>query len=340
MLWIASLVLAALATWRIRREGRQLSNAIVLTLALLAAAVALADLLFDSISVDDRLVVLIAAGLASAVAVVLTSAYFTVCGAIAIRKEGWGRSYVFTMVVGLLMIGYSVPGMFALLGGERPFRLLLLALLPGVLYLSLVFTAFISYGSLYGRHTRQCGDRAAFVIVLGAGLIGGRVTPLLASRLDVGLGIWQRSKAQGGHPALVVSGGQGQHTTRTEAEAMAEYLAIRGVPEQELLLEEQSHTTEQNLRFSQQLLREVGCHGAGAVVTNSFHAFRAALLMRKVGLDGQVVGSSTAQYFWPSAIIREFVAILRDHLWLNLIVGAVCSIPVVWWLLTTVGGRL
>lgn len=62
--------------------------------------------------------------------------------------------------------------------------------------------------------------------------------------------------------------------------------------------------------------------------------------MRKVGLDGQVVGSDTVSYFWPSAIIREFVAILRDHLKLDLIVGTMCAIPVVWCLVMSVGGQL
>jgi uncharacterized SAM-binding protein YcdF (DUF218 family) len=54
-----------------------------------------------------------------------------------------------------------------------------------------------------------------------------------------------------------------------------------------------------------------------AVVTSNFHAFRAALLMRRAGLPGYTIGAPTAGYYWPSASIREYVAILRDHPVLN-----------------------
>ena len=55
------------------------------------------------------------------------------------------------------------------------------------------------------------------------------------------------------------------------------------------------------------------------MVTDSFHAFRAALLTRRAGVDGQVLGARTARYYWPSATIREFVAILVEHRIANLI---------------------
>ena len=38
-------------------------------------------------------------------------------------------------------------------------------------------------------------------------------------------------------------------------------------------------------------------------------------------MNGQVVGSPTAAYYWPTATIREFVAILYSHKYLN---GGIC----------------
>jgi uncharacterized SAM-binding protein YcdF (DUF218 family) len=54
------------------------------------------------------------------------------------------------------------------------------------------------------------------------------------------------------------------------------------------------------------------------VVTNNFHVLRAALIARRAAVNGQVIGSPTAAYFWPSATIREFVAILAEHWVINL----------------------
>jgi uncharacterized SAM-binding protein YcdF (DUF218 family) len=46
------------------------------------------------------------------------------------------------------------------------------------------------------------------------------------------------------------------------------------------------------------------------VVTNDFHAFRAAIITREVGIAAQVVGAPTARYYFPAAVIREYVGVL------------------------------
>jgi uncharacterized SAM-binding protein YcdF (DUF218 family) len=91
---------------------------------------------------------------------------------------------------------------------------------------------------------------------------------------------------------------------------MAAYLIDRGFPADRLMREDQSHTTQENLQFSKQLIDKVDPASPCMIVTNNFHAFRAALPARRVGLDGQVVGTPTATYYWPSATLREFAAVL------------------------------
>jgi uncharacterized SAM-binding protein YcdF (DUF218 family) len=54
------------------------------------------------------------------------------------------------------------------------------------------------------------------------------------------------------------------------------------------------------------------------VVTSNFHVFRAAITARRTGVSGQVVGSPTAAYFWPTATIREFAAVFLSHKVVNL----------------------
>ena len=105
---------------------------------------------------------------------------------------------------------------------------------------------------------------------------------------------------------------------------MADYLVDRGVPRDRILLEDRSRTTQENLAYSAEIMRER--RGPGyrcVVVTNNFHVLRAALIARKAKVEGQVVGAPTAWYFWPSATLREFAAILVDHRILNSMVCAV-----------------
>lgn len=53
------------------------------------------------------------------------------------------------------------------------------------------------------------------------------------------------------------------------------------------------------------------------VATNNYHVLRSALLARKLRLDAGVVGARTVWYFVPSAFLREFVAILKNHILLH-----------------------
>ncbi|MFE7514202.1 YdcF family protein [Streptomyces sp. NPDC057540] len=76
--------------------------------------------------------------------------------------------------------------------------------------------------------------------------------------------------------------------------------------------------TEENMLFSKELMERARPGSTCVIVTNNFHAFRAALTARRAGIDGQVVGSPTAAYFWPSATIREFVAVFLQYKVVNL----------------------
>ncbi len=49
-----------------------------------------------------------------------------------------------------------------------------------------------------------------------------------------------------------------------------------------------------------------------ALVTSNYHVYRAMRYARKAGLKAVGIGAHVAFYYWPSAIIREFVAVHRE----------------------------
>ncbi len=170
-------------------------------------------------------------------------------------------------------------------------------------------------------------SRADYVIVLGAGLgRRGQVTPLLASRLERGREVWEALAARGGSPVLIVSGGKGSDEPMPEAEAMAAYLTARGFPADQLVCEDRSRTTEENLAFSKVIMdaaRPAGPDGRGArcvIVTSNYHVFRTAIIARKAGIRGRVTGARTAGYYWPSAMLREFAAVFLRYWAANLVI--------------------
>src|SRR5699024_11439812 len=64
------------------------------------------------------------------------------------------------------------------------------------------------------------------IIVLGSGLIGGEVPPLLAARLDRGIAVHRDFNDA---PVIIPSGGQGSDEPRPEGMAMREYLLDNGI---------------------------------------------------------------------------------------------------------------
>lgn len=139
-----------------------------------------------------------------------------------------------------------------------------------------------------------------YVVVLGAGLIGDKVTPLLASRIEKGIAIYQK------HPSskLIMSGGQGPDEIIAEGQAMANYALEKGVPAEDILIENQSTNTEENLKFSYALMKP---GSRFALITNYYHVFRALLLARKLKIKCIGYGARTKFYFSLNAFIREFV---------------------------------
>lgn len=91
---------------------------------------------------------------------------------------------------------------------------------------------------------------------------------------------------------------------------MANYLMEQGVPQEDILIEDRSRTTFENLTFSKAILKDQELGKSVLVVTNSFHALRAGVFMRRLKIPGRSVGSKTAFYYLPSAWIRETVGLV------------------------------
>lgn len=151
-----------------------------------------------------------------------------------------------------------------------------------------------------------------------------------AGRIDRAIALYRDERAAGRHPVLVMSGGQGSDETCSEAGAMGRYALDKGIPADDLLLETRSATTRQNLLFTRDLVAadpRLGPGARGVAVTSNYHALRAATLARSLGLGVDALGAPTAGYFWPSAVLREFVAILRGSLPLQVFGFLLVTLP-------------
>jgi uncharacterized SAM-binding protein YcdF (DUF218 family) len=300
------------------RDRRLFKNGIFLVLALMFAGL---GLIFAVESVNETAGRLLAVAVLAAIplAIAVLAVFLVINGVTMLRRERRRLSNLLSLLVGLGIIGFVVFSVLVEKIGWEPLAAVRSVLLGVLTYVSFLFLCFLVYAFVYSRV--RSSRKVDFVVVLGSGLIGSRVPPLLASRLDRAQQVYERALRKGRSPLLVTSGGQGPNEDLPESHAMAKYLVERGVPEEQILLEDKSTTTWENLTYSRDLMAGLLPNYRCLIVTNNFHAFRAALTARKAKVNGQVVGSPTAAYYWPTATIREFVAILVSHPYLN---GGIC----------------
>lgn len=250
----------------------------------------------------------VTAGVAGAVWLsgIVAAALLVANGVTMVRREGTRPASLLSLLTGAALLGLlglllsatylsvralrAAAGAAVLLGGYGAFLLL----------------CFLGYTLLYRRLAVRPG--ADYVVVLGAGLDGCEVPPLLAARLDRALALYRAEEAAGHTPLLLVTGGKGPDESCTEAAAMAAHLLARGCPGERIRREEKATSTTENLAFSRELMEREHPGYHCTVVTSSFHVLRSAIAARRAGVPGQVVGAPTAAYYWPSAVLREVVA--------------------------------
>ncbi|WP_225812615.1 YdcF family protein [Streptomyces spinosus] len=303
-------------------DARRFANAVLLGVFLTLMAVAHGrDLLVYRHALDDTW---LASPVLEGLAVLLLCCLLIGNGVRMVRKEGSSPANLLTFVAGVGLLSLLLLTVAAFVTELHALATAVVIAAVLTAYFVFLFVCFTVYGYAYSRLAAPSG--LDYIVVLGSGLTGGdRVPPLLAGRLDRAHAVFEDQVAGGGEPVLITSGGRGPDEAVAEAQAMADYLAARGVPAGSLLREARSATTEENLRNSKALMDERGSGYRCVIVTNDFHAFRAAMIARKVGVDAHVLGSPTASYFRPSATMREFAAVVLHHRWIHLTVCALLA---------------
>ena len=183
-----------------------------------------------------------------------------------------------------------------------------------LLVLALAGTAFFSIllGLVLGGAHDSIDGSPRVMIILGCQLHDWGPSVMLQDRLDKALEYLED------HPdmTVVASGGQGENEPTSEAQGMADYLADHGVNRDNIILETQSHNTNQNLRFSAQCLAEAGVdlRDGVIIVSNGFHLTRARMLAHRIGFEDVSVLAAPSSHT-PTRLkmyVREPLALVKS----------------------------
>ena len=86
-------------------------------------------------------------------------------------------------------------------------------------------------------------QKADVIIVLGAAVYGGEVSPVFKERLNHGIRLYEEGYAT----KMILTGGVGEGNGYSDAYIAKQYVVGQGVPEEAVLLEEKSVITQENI---------------------------------------------------------------------------------------------
>jgi len=248
------------------------------------------------------------------------------------KKSLVGKSnliYKAFMIIGIILVLYylvlklmfgfiAFSSMFCMLGIvliiysfiELKFQINIWGKIPKIIrnIVTILFTIglvlFISVEGLIiynGHHVDK--EKPDYLMVLGAGLRGTKISTSLLYRLETALDFHEL------YPdvKIIVSGGQG------EGSAMRNFLVDNGVDSSQIIMEDKSTDTYENFLYTKKILDEESevKDPTVTVISNNFHMFRAKFLAKEVGINTLGYPAPSHKVSAVVFYVREFFGVIK-----------------------------
>ena len=125
---------------------------------------------------------------------------------------------------------------------------------------------------------------ADVIVVLGAAEYRGRPSPVLEARLNHALWLYLQGQA----PLILTTGGAGGDPLFTEGGVGRAYLAARGVPPEDIIVENEGESTVESVVTVAEIMKRMGLLSC-IVVSDGYHIYRVKKMLEARGL--KVYGS-------------------------------------------------
>lgn len=145
---------------------------------------------------------------------------------------------------------------------------------------------------------------ADVAIVLGAGVGENEPSPVFRERINHGIWLYENGYVE----KILFTGGVSEGMSESDASVAMRYAVEKGIPECDILLEEESHITQENLANAKTVMDKNRLKTA-LIVSDPLHMKRAMLLADDYGIDAFSSPTPTTRYqTWKTKLpflIRE-----------------------------------
>lgn len=249
--------------------------------------------------------------------IIILSFYSVITNVVLIKKEGFNPKNLLGIILGFLAL-------VGLCGSQAMYYIITNLLINTdkqfIKYtLDICINATLSYFYTLIIATLYCNVKAAnhipkydkdFIIILGSKINDdGSLTPLLKGRADKAIDFYKNQyETNKKKITFIPSGGQGSDEVMAEALAIKNYLVKNGIKEKQVVIEDKSTNTFENMKFSKDKIDKVKKEAKICFSTTNYHVFRSGVIANTQGIECEGMGSKSKWYFYTNALIREFIA--------------------------------
>ena len=259
--------------------------------------------------------------------VIITSLLVTISHIKLLKREGFTWRNMLGVILGLLLIILTLtPNILSKLFENSTVRIddkttivyyiytfIELFIYAVVSYLECIFISTIVLALISAKRIPKFDKD--YIIILGCRIRkNGTLTPILKSRVDRAISFSKMQyDATGKDIIFIPSGGKGNDEVMSEAKAIHNYLLEQGINKNNIIVEDKSKNTYENIKFSYRLINKKNKSANIAFSTTNFHVFRAGIIATKQNIKIEGIGAKTKAYFSINAFIREFIATLYSE---------------------------
>ena len=168
---------------------------------------------------------------------------------------------------------------------QRILKYTALLLVLAVCYALFCAAAIVRYANVDQRAPADC------IIVLGAGTDGQTPNPVFRERLNHAVTLYQEGYAD----IILLTGGYSPGNDRSDAAIAQSWLVGQGIPESAILLEERSTITQENLKFSKEIMDSKD-FSTSILVSDPLHMKRSMMMAKDYEIEAFSSPTPTTRY--------------------------------------------
>jgi len=134
-------------------------------------------------------------------------------------------------------------------------------------------------------------NKSDVAIVLGAGTNDGKLPPVFKERINHSILLYNNGIVN----KIILTGGFGKGQKQSDSQTAKYYAIEKGIPEENIIIEEKSKYTTENLEQSKQIMDSLGMKSA-LIVSDPLHMKRAIKLAENYGIVCKSSPTKTTMY--------------------------------------------